>query len=245
MSFRLEYKKIRRTGLTAAFLAGGIIAAALPVINTAARPDTFTSMAGSPAAVLADANLQLISMLNLLLITAGACILYHIEYADNALQKMQSLPVRESGLFIGKCGILLPFFLMIILFETASLCFCGWHRLDAGKEELMEILQTLGFTLILTLPSAIIALVIASACRNMWTALGIGILCIFMATMLPTDNFIVSLFPYVLPFQILPGMETARVFHYCIASVCESAAACAAEIIYLKVRRLFAWIFLH
>ena len=240
MSFRLEYKKIRRTGLTAAFLAGGIIAAALPVINTAARPDTFTSMAGSPAAVLADANLQLISMLNLLLITAGACILYHIEYADNALQKMQSLPVRESGLFIGKCGILLPFFLMIILFETASLCFCGWHWLDAGNEELMEILQTLGFTLILTLPSAIIALVIASACRNMWTALGIGILCIFMATMLPTDNFIVSLFPYVLPFQILPGMETARVFHYCIASVCESAAACAAEIIYLKVRRLFA-----
>ena len=240
MSFRLEYKKIRRTGLTAAFLAGGIIAAALPVINTAARPDTFTSMAGSPAAVLADANLQLISMLNLLLITAGSCILYHIEYADNALQKMQSLPVRESGLFIGKCGILLPFFLMIILFETASLCFCGWHWLDAGKEELMEILQTLGFTLILTLPSAIIALVIASACRNMWTALGIGILCIFMATMLPTDNFIVSLFPYVLPFQILPGMETARVFHYCIASVCESAAACAAEIIYLKVRRLFA-----
>ncbi len=240
MSFRLEYKKIRRTGLTAAFLAGGIIAEALPVINTAARPDTFTSMAGSPAAVLADANLQLISMLNLLLITAGACILYHIEYADNALQKMQSLPVRESGLFIGKCGILLPFFLMIILFETASLCFCGWHWLDAGKEELMEILQTLGFTLILTLPSAIIALVIASACRNMWTALGIGILCIFMATMLPTDNFIVSLFPYVLPFQILPGMETARVFHYCIASVCESAAACAAEIIYLKVRRLFA-----
>ena len=240
MSFRLEYKKIRRTGLTAAFIAGSIIAAALPVINTAARPDTFTSMAGSPAVVLAGANLQLISMLNLLLVTAGACILYHIEYADNGLQKMQSLPVRESGLFIGKCGILLPFFLMIILFETASLCFCGWHWLDAGKEELMEILQTLGFTLILTLPSAIIALVIASACRNMWTALGIGILCIFMATMLPTDNFIVSLFPYVLPFQILPGMETARVFHYCIASVCESAAACAAEIIYLKVRRLFA-----
>lgn len=240
MSFRLEYKKIRRTGLTAAFIAGSIMAAALPVINTAARPDTFTTMAGSPAAVLADANLQLISMLNLLLITAGACILYHIEYADNGLQKMQSLPVRESGLFIGKCGILLPFVLMMFLFEAASLCFCGWHWLDAGKEELLEMLQTLGFTLLLTLPAAVIALVIASACRNMWTTLGIGILCIFTATMLPTDNFIISLFPYVLPFQILPGMETARVIHYCIAAVCETAAACAAEFIYLKVRRLFA-----
>ena len=49
-----------------------------------------------------------------------------------------------------------------------------------------------------------------------------------------------ALFPYVLPFQILPGMETARVIHYCIAAVCETAAACAAEFIYLKVRRLFA-----
>ena len=240
MSFRLEYKKIRRTGLAGAFLAGGIIAAALPVINTAARPDTFTSMADSPAAVLADANLQMISMLNLLLITAGACILYHIEYADNAIQKMQSLPVRESGLFVGKCGILLPFFLMIILLEAASLCFCGWHWLDAGKEELMEVLQTLGFTLLLTLPSTVIALVAASACRNMWTSLGIGILCIFMATMLPADNFIVSLFPYALPFQIVPGMEAARVVQYCITAVCETAAACAAEIIYLKARRLFA-----
>ena len=240
MSFRLEYKKIRRTGLTAAFFAGGIIAAALPVINTAARPDTFTTMAGSPASVLAGANLQMISMLNLLLITAGACILYHIEYADNALQKMQSLPVRESGLFIGKCGILLPFFLMIILFETASLCFCGWHWLDAGKEELMAILQTLGFTLLLTLPSAAIALVTASACRNMWTALGIGILCIFMATMLPTDHFILSLFPYSLPFQVLPDLETAQAGRYCTAAVCETAAACAAEMIYIKVRRLSA-----
>ena len=101
MSFRLECKKIRRIGLPTAFLAGSIIAAALPLINTAARPDTFTAMSGSPAAVLADANLQMISMLNLLLVTAGACILYHIEYADNALQKMQSLPFRESGLFIG------------------------------------------------------------------------------------------------------------------------------------------------
>ena len=240
MSFQLECKKIKRTGLTAAFIAGCIIAAALPVINTAARPDTFTSMAGSPAAVLTDANLQLISMLNLLLVTAGACILYHIEYADNGLQKMQSLPVRESGLFIGKCGILLPFVLMMFLFEAASLCFCGWHWLDAGKEELIEMLQTLGFTLLLTLPAAIIALVIASACRNMWTTLGIGVLCIFTATMLPTDNFIVTLFPYVLPFQILPDMETERVIHYCIAAVCETAAACAAEFIYLKVRRLFA-----
>ena len=223
MSFRLECKKIRRTGLAGAFIAGSIIAAALPVINTAARPDTFTSMAGSPAAVLADSNLQIISMLNLLLITAGACILYHMEYADNAIQKMQSLPIRESGLFSGKCGILLPFLVLMFVFEAASLCFCGGYWLNAGKEELVEVLQTLGFTMLLPLPAAVI-----------------GILCISLATMLPADIFIASLFPYALPFQLLPGMGTNRVIHYCIAALCEAAAACAAEIIYLKVRRLFA-----
>ena len=129
MSFRLECKKIRRTGLAAAFLAGSIIAAALPLINTAARPDTFTAMSDSPAAVLAGANLQMISMLNLLLVTAGACILYHIEYADNALQKMQSLRSGESGLFIGKCGILLPFVLMMFLLRlplSVSAYGTGW-----------------------------------------------------------------------------------------------------------------------
>ena len=179
-------------------------------------------------------------MLNLLLITAGACILYHMEYADNAIQKMQSLPIRESGLFSGKCGILLPFLVLMFVFEAASLCFCGGYWLNAGREELVEVLQSLGFTMLLTLPAAVTALVIASACCNLWTALGIGILCIFLATMLPADIFIASLFPYALPFQLLPGMGTDRVIHYCIAAVCEAAAACAAEIIYLKVRRLSA-----
>ena len=96
------------------------------------------------------------------------------------------------------------------------------------------MLQTLGFALLLTLPASAAALVIASACRNMWTALGIGVLCIFMATMLPTDHFILSLFPYSLPFQVLPGMETAQAVRYCTAAVCETAAACAAEMIYYK-----------
>ena len=63
MSFRLECKKIRRTGLIGAFLCGGIAAAAFPVINTAARPDTFTAMSGSPTAVLMNANYEMTALL--------------------------------------------------------------------------------------------------------------------------------------------------------------------------------------
>ena len=91
MSFRLECKKIRRTGLIGAFLCGGIAAAAFPVINTAARPDTFTAMSGSPTAVLMNANYEMTALLNLLLLTAGACILY--------TSNLQTTGFRRCSLF--------------------------------------------------------------------------------------------------------------------------------------------------
>lgn len=240
MSFRLECKKIRRTGLIGAFLCGGIAAAAFPVINTAARPDTFTAMSGSPTAVLMNANYEMTALLNLLLLTAGACILYHIEFADNGIQKMQSLPLRESGMFRGKLILLLMFFLVMVLFETASLYFCGLHWLNAELSEIIKVAENLGFAVLLTLPAAVISLVIASACRNMWIVLGIGVLCIFAATQLSAGGFILTLFPYALPFHIFSGMETVQAVQCCIAAVCETVATYAAGIIYLKVRRLFA-----
>ncbi len=47
------------------------------------------------------------AQLNIFLLVCGACLLYHTEYADNGLQKAQSLPLGPSGLFLGKLGILL------------------------------------------------------------------------------------------------------------------------------------------
>lgn len=238
MKIALECKKIRRTGLVPAFLAGGAAAAALPIINTAVRTDTFAAMEGTPASILLDANSQMLAMLNLLLLTAGACILYHIEYADHALLKMQSLPARESGLFFGKLCLLIPLFLIVAVLETAALYYCGMRYLDGDAALFAEFLKSLGFSFLLTLPAAVLSLMIASVCRNMWNSLGICILCIFMATMLPTDNFIASLFPYALPFRVLPGVSADHVLRYCTAALCETGAVCMAEIIYLKIRRL-------
>ena len=127
MSLTLELKKIKRTGFFPAFLAGGIIAGAFPIINTAARPEMFTSMSGSAAEILMSANYETIAMLNLLLLTAGACILYHIEYAGNGIQKMQTLPVSESGLFFGKAFLLVPSFFLMLCIEGTAMFFCGIH----------------------------------------------------------------------------------------------------------------------
>ena len=52
MSVSLELRKIRRTGLLPGMLAGGLLAGAFPILNIAARPDTFLAMQGSPLSIL-------------------------------------------------------------------------------------------------------------------------------------------------------------------------------------------------
>ena len=55
-----------------------------------------------PLTILLDANWTMMAMLNVLLIVSAACIMYHTEHDDNAIQKMQTLPLRESGIFFAK-----------------------------------------------------------------------------------------------------------------------------------------------
>jgi len=73
----------------------------------------------------------------------------------------------------------------------------------------------------------------------MWISLGIGVIGVFIASMLPTDHFVLSLFPLALPFQILAGAEEAAGRNYLIASGVESVVIVVAEGAYLKIRRLF------
>ena len=87
MTLCLETKKLKRTGYLIAFPAGGLLAAAFPLVNMLVRPEAFTSLPGSPLAVLLDANWQMMAMLNILVSICGACIMYHTEYADNGAQK--------------------------------------------------------------------------------------------------------------------------------------------------------------
>ena len=107
MSVSLECKKIKRTGFLLAFLGGGILAAAVPVINMAVRSEQYLNLPDSPIQILLCTNWQMMAMLNVLLVVAGACLLYHTEYADNAMQKMKSLPIRESSIFLGKAVLTL------------------------------------------------------------------------------------------------------------------------------------------
>ncbi|MFR4144864.1 MAG: hypothetical protein ACLT1K_13220 [[Clostridium] leptum] len=86
MSLSLEYKKAKRTGFIPAFLCGGILAAAVPIVNMAVRSEMYVGQQSSPMQILMGANWQMMAMLNILLVVAGSCLLYHTEFADNAMQ---------------------------------------------------------------------------------------------------------------------------------------------------------------
>ena len=55
MTLGLETKKLKRTGYFPVFLAGGLLAAAFPLMNMLGRSETFTSLPGDPFAILMDA----------------------------------------------------------------------------------------------------------------------------------------------------------------------------------------------
>lgn len=123
----LEYKKIKRTGLLPAFAGCGLLSAAVPVAEMAVRSQRYQGLSDSPVSILLHADWQMMSMLNVLLLVVAVCILYHTEYADNALLKMCSLPLKESSLFFGKILLLVPLLVFTLALQAAALGFCCWH----------------------------------------------------------------------------------------------------------------------
>ncbi|MCI8638551.1 MAG: ABC transporter permease subunit [Coprococcus sp.] len=254
MSLTLEYKKSKRTGCFPMFAVGGAAAAAFPVLNMAFRSDMYVSLQdsmlqtsvpqnsmlqNSSVRILLEANWQMMAMVNILLAVLGACLLYHAEYADNAMQKMRTLPVKAGRMFTGKFAWIIIMYFITLTVEAAGIMFCIYRWFQFGGEAAAELLQSFGYSLLLALPAISASLLIASLCRNVWISLGIGVVCVFTATMLPTSHFALSLFPFAMPFQILPGTTKTTVYHFMLAAVLETTALSATELIILKIRRLF------
>ena len=240
MNLFLEWKKIKRTGFVPAFWGGGILAAAVPLLNMAFRSELYLMREEPPLQTLLEANWQMMAMLNVLLVVVGACLLYHTEYADNAMQKMCSLPIREDSIFFGKT--ILTFFMSVLVLsmEAGAIAFCSCHWFKIGIDFYWGLCKNFGYMLLLMLPCILLSLLISEACQNMWISLGIGVLCIFTATLLPTDSFFLSLFPFAAPFQTLTATDTAAATHFLCAMVIELGILILTQLLFTKRRRAFA-----
>lgn len=237
----IEIKKLKRTGYVPAFLAGAAAAGAFPVLNMAVRSESYTSLTGNPLSILLEANWQMMAMLNILLIVCGACMMYHTEYENNGSQRMELLPVRPLSLFLGKFFITLLLTGAVLLIEFAVLSGCALHWFPAKGLSLSEILCHLGFSLALLMPTVILMLAIAAACRNMWISLGIGVILVFTFSILPQDYLFFALCPFSSPYQLLDRVREAGHTGLFLGTVAaETLLFTAFEYIYLKIRRCFS-----
>lgn len=239
MSFGLECKKVKRTGLLPAFIGSSIVAAVVPILNMAVRSEIYRGLDAPPIQILLNANWQMMAMLNILLAVLGACIMYNTEYEDNAIQRICTLPIKESNLFFGKSILIVLMYIMVLATEAASIAFCSMHWFVQSTDLGLNLIKNFGYSFLLILPAALFSLLIASACKNMWISLGIGVVCVFTATILPKSNFAMSLFPFALPFQIFAGTAANTINNYVIAAVIEIVVISIAEVLFLKVRRSF------
>lgn len=239
MNFILECRKMKRTGFFPVFLWGGFLAAAFPILNMAVRPENYLRVDAPPVEILMNANWELMAMFNILLVVASACLMYHTEYIDGAMQKMRAMPLKENRLFLGKTALMIVMCVVVLAIESASIIFCSCHWFGLSADTCMDILKNFGYALLLTLPAAFSSLLIASACKNMWISLGIGVLCVFTATMLPAKNLCLSLFPFAMPFQIYAGSAEDAIHFYFTAAISEIIIITFAEFLYLKLRRTF------
>lgn len=239
MSVSLEFKKIKRTGFLSIFLGGGILAASFPIINTAARPEIYLTQQGNPLQILFNANWQIIAMLDVLLIMTGACILYNTEYASNAMQKIKSLPTRAGSVFLSKVILTIFMCILILAIEAVAVTFCSYYWFETGNGFLIGLCKNFGYELLLMLPCITISLLISEACKNIWMSLGIGVVCVFTATILPSDNFNLSLFPFAMPFQVFTNTNIEQAIRYIHTAVAEFVVFCLLELVIIKIRREF------
>lgn len=239
MWLNLEVKKIKRTGFTSTFLIGGLLAAAIIILNTALRSEIYIDMSGTPLNIMINANWQMVAMLNVLLIVAGSCLMYHTEYEENAIQKIKTLPIKEINVFAGKVILLSGMYAVVLAIESFSLLFSSYHWFGIYNGFWIEFFKNIGYFFILGLPSIMLSLLIASAFKNMWVSLGVGIIGVFFATMIYNKSFILSLFPYAMSFQLLDRAGADQAFQFAIIAFIEFIVIGVAEWIFLKTRRSF------
>lgn len=241
MILGLELKKLRRTGYVPAYLAGGLLAAAVPFLDLTVRPEKYVSLPQNPLSILGGADWQMMAMLHILLAVLGACIMYHTEYANHGQQKMEALPLSAIRLFFGKFVAAILFSVWITAIETAALVGCSIHWFSAYKLNVPEVLSLFGFQLAVMIPTILLMLMIASICQNMWMSLGSGVILTFLTSILPQDQIVVNLCPFSTPYQFYFTVQAnSRIGLFIGVLAAETVILGFIELIYLKLRRCFS-----
>jgi lantibiotic transport system permease protein len=236
MNLILECRKLKRIALIPGLLLGGIVSSAFPIVNLAARADSYIRLPGQPLAILFSGNWMMMALLNGFLAVLGACILYSIEFSNNAIERMDTLPLRPGSLIVSKFILLSLTFIAVFVLEGAALAYCGWHWFRISENFYLELMKSMAYSFLLTLPVVSFMMAVSSFCKNMWITLGIGVICIFAAQIFNQTKEL-RYFPFLMPFQPSIGGQVSPNGALCLVAVGETLLFLGAGIILTKVRR--------
>ena len=156
-------------------LAVGIMGAAYALINFIVRKETLLNLPLAPMDVLLTQVYGMIMILNMFGVIIASCIVYNMEFKENAVKKMYMLPMSVPAMYFCKFSILTVLFLTTIGLQYLALAKIGITDLPKGTFELGTLLFFAGYSFTTSMPVLAFMIFVSSQFENMWISLGIGV----------------------------------------------------------------------
>ena len=225
----IELRKEKRTGVISVLLAAGILGAAYAFVNFIVRKDTLLNLPLAPMDVLLTQLYGMIVVLNMFGIVVAACMVYHMEFKENAVKKMYMLPISVPGMYLCKFLILSAMFFAAVALENLALAFIGMKDLPQGAFEMETLLQFAGYSYLTSMPVLSFMVLVSSRSENMWVPLGIGVAGFLSSMALANINFdLLLIHPFVIMLKPAVAMSAEP-------DMTAAVAAAAASLLFLGV----------
>lgn len=194
----IELRKEKRTGIIPVLPATGILGAAYAFLNFFIRKESLFRLPLAPMDILLTQLYGMIMILNMFGITAGACMVYNMEFKGNAVKKMYMLPMNVSAMYLCKFLILTVLFLTAVTFQNLALVWIGMTDLPQGTFEMRTLVIFAGYSFITSMPVLSFMVFISSRSPNMWVPLGVGVAGFLSGMALAGSNAGLLLHPFVI-----------------------------------------------
>lgn len=171
----IELQKERRGGVIPLLLSIGILGAAYAFMNFIIRKDTLLNMPMHPTDMLLTQLYGMIMILNLFGIVVASCMIYNMEFKENAIKKMYTLPLSTSAVYLCKFLILTWMLLTAITLQNLALTRIGITDLPKGSFDIGALVSFAGYSFLTSMPVLSFMLLISSRFENMWIPLGTGV----------------------------------------------------------------------
>lgn len=222
-TFLVELRKEKRTGIIPVLLAVGVLGAAYAFMNFLIRKETLLNLPLKPMDVLLTQLYGMIMVLNMFGIIIATCLIYNMEFKENAVKKIYMLPMSVPEMYFCKFMILTATFFVAIVIQNMALMKIGVTNLPQGTFELSVLIRFTVYSFITSMPVLSFMLLISARFENMWIPLGVGVAGFLSGMALAnTDNDLLMVHPFVIMLKPAVAMSAQPDITVIIVSLVET-----------------------